>query len=357
MLLIPFTLSDTLLEGEIAVMNRTQCKLFIEFWLRNGVLFYDGGEIGVSKVLKSFFKYNKTLMQLYQKSHEKLRKRSLGEYPLNLEDFNSLQEIKESFPEIREILVEDNINNGALRPPVDQSLHDPELEMEVARISEVAVCELYEKAKSRSETNIEEGEDIAGIWESRFSQLADISKRVSIVDRFCATESPDCPGLKYLLRKLCIAYTHKSMVTVYSAHSHTKSGSERYSPEDVAGNMNRIRGELKDEFNGNLGNIRELRLVCAPNRTFETRAADRYIRFDHTILEVGHGTKLFSQGYHGGNNPNNREGDNPEDEGTAGYSNQFTRKILGKYHRNVERILTESAQKAGNFKIYSNHLD
>ena len=167
--------------------------------------------------------------------------------------------------------------------------------------------------------------------------MADICRRVSIVDRFCATESPDCPGLKYLLRKLCSASVPKSLVTVYSAHSHPKSGRERYSPQDVAGNMNRIRMELENEFDGGLGSIRELRLVCAPNRTFETRAADRYIRFDHTVLEVGHGTKIFSQGYRA--QQNNREGNNPEEDGEAGYSNQFTRKIYDRTHRNVEKIL------------------
>ena len=59
MLLVPFTLSSTLLEGQIAVLNRAHCKLFIEFWLRNGVLFHDGDEIGISAVLKSFISFSK----------------------------------------------------------------------------------------------------------------------------------------------------------------------------------------------------------------------------------------------------------------------------------------------------------
>ena len=161
MLLVPFTLNGTLLEGGITGLNKAQCRLFIEFWLRNGVLFHDGDEIGSSAVLKSFIRHNRNLFKLFDKAHKKLRSQSMGNSLLNLDNFGSLQEIRESFPKIKEILVEDDFNNQVFELPEGESIYDPQLDMEVARMSEALACKLYDTAEGISVQNIEEGDDIA----------------------------------------------------------------------------------------------------------------------------------------------------------------------------------------------------
>jgi hypothetical protein len=122
------------------------------------------------------------------------------------------------------------------------------------------------------------------LWKERFSRMAKLARWVIIVDSY-ALDDDNVAGLKQFLLRLDAESQTKTKVTLYAAY-----GRNGQSKIDAASRVSEIRKHLCR------GGVGDIDLWLLESRDFNRHVLrDRFIVFDHLVVEIGHGVTLFTE--------------------------------------------------------------
>ena len=162
--------------------------------------------------------------------------------------------------------------------------------VELIRLTEIDECEEFKRAVNvrhrQATADITRGELLNRVWQERFRPHARNSREVVIIDRHAAARSLESRGLFNLLHLVNAEHEglNKCSVTLYSA---CDPEGERQSPEELRAS---IEAEL---MNSNFKNIESVEVYLPHNHNFAPDSKDRFVRFDESVLAIGHGLEVF----------------------------------------------------------------
>jgi len=149
----------------------------------------------------------------------------------------------------------------------------------------------FRKMRDTSSRLILKGTSGNELWDERFMWLARSARSVVIVDRFAVDSAvrfgETSSGLRGFLERLSQAAQTVS-VTLYSSRNPPKTRNEETRrPKEISDSISRL-------LDGILGKgLSYFSLYLVPDRTFESHAHGRYIRFDHGVCEIDVGVEIF----------------------------------------------------------------
>ncbi|MBP0464595.1 hypothetical protein J5Y09_11815 [Roseomonas sp. PWR1] len=129
----------------------------------------------------------------------------------------------------------------------------------------------------------------AHIWTRWLEGFSDLSKHISIVDRYAGVNalerhgSGKVSGIEMYLRSLdsiSESSVKKKILTIFT--------SDKANAEDLYGLLKKISSQFRK-------NLCSITLFVAPDREFSHVAHDRYIRFDATVVLIGNGLSILEE--------------------------------------------------------------
>lgn len=151
--------------------------------------------------------------------------------------------------------------------------------IEVCKFNSVSLSDTFFRAESTARDDIRQGERISDVWNQRFRSLAKYARHVAIVDRYALTDGPGLSGFERFVKELD-GNCDKASLTVYSSAFNARDV-DQASAAVVA-----LRKQLSR------GGVQGIFLYLIPDRRFEL-IHDRYIRFDHSVCELGEGVSVM----------------------------------------------------------------
>lgn len=171
------------------------------------------------------------------------------------------------------------------------ALHHQDLDLELVCIDSVENSRRFKDALDLSVTSVGPEDDAEQLWNSRFKQLAGISRHCVVVDRYAivdhlraalrSSKPPQQTGLENFLR-WTDACARKMSITLIAGLQHDETpATMREAVREIAQKCRR-------------GGLRHLRLVLVDGFAFGKISHKRHIRFDRHVCCVDHGLKLLS---------------------------------------------------------------
>jgi len=114
-----------------------------------------------------------------------------------------------------------------------------------------------------------------------------MTRNITIVDRFALADGEGINGLEAFL-VLLDGTAQKANVTLFSSF-----GDERLSlsEEDAQNRLSNVRKRLAR------GGVGDIQLFLTDSRSFGRVEHDRFLKFDHLVLEIGSGMAVFNGKY------------------------------------------------------------
>ena len=306
MLLVPLSISTSLLSGELKKLPPEVCIRFVDNLLERCILYMGEKEFVKSKEFNAI-RQNSTLYQYLVESVKKkgIKLRSLDKCPVDLSNYTDLTALNGDQKNVACVLVENGFGHKDFNiNSTNFNFYDNNIE--IVKINSFDQGHFYKKAKILAKKPIRVGENINKVWESRFSQLADYSSSVTIVDRFCLSGADNNTGLKFILSKLCASNDPKCTVVIFAAYKKETELKEedsngdmimpkkniKYTKEGITSNLNKIIEELKLIY-PDTDMVKSVYLYLVHDKIFKKKSHGRFIRFDNTVVEVDLGCELF----------------------------------------------------------------
>ena len=154
--------------------------------------------------------------------------------------------------------------------------------VETVRLTQVNDSKEFIHVENLSRRRISIGDRAADLWQERFQELARHSRDVAVVDQWAVRSNRNIGGLSRLLR-LLNRDSNGCSITIYSSPN---SGSRS--------ELRKIQRMVSTEavkFDRSSINSIEIRLF--EKGDFNKFAYDRHIRFDHRVIEIGRGLRIF----------------------------------------------------------------
>lgn len=191
--------------------------------------------------------------------------------------------------------------------------------LEAARFRRAPSAEGFRRARELAERPISEGQPVEELWKERFLFLAEHSKDICVVDRFCMSTSLDdhrnCRSTRSGIRRFLVGVNSCAEGTNVRVCSSVRE----YHARDLREHLAEIAESL---YPG----IRSLELVLVEDTEFKVISHGRRIRFDQSVCELDIGLDVLKgERVH-------RQSD-------------FTLKPCSEEHRAVERKLAQRASE------------
>jgi len=145
------------------------------------------------------------------------------------------------------------------------------------RCSDLATS--FEDMATLASSDILQGERIINVWETRFAPLVRCSSTLVILDRYALADGPSWGGTERFLKEVD-GSGKRVNVTLISAIF------EQGGEDSASQTLVQLRKQLCR------GGVGEIRLYCVNDRDF-SKSHDRYVRFDHTVCELGEGLSVM----------------------------------------------------------------
>jgi len=162
--------------------------------------------------------------------------------------------------------------------------------IEVCRFDCANSSESFSNIERLGESMIPEGMQIVELWKARFQRLAELSKHIVIVDRYCCEPGANIEGLKKLL-VLIDGSANKAQVSLFTGFGSRRGTlqSPNRSGCDLFERVSEIVAELCR------GGIKGCMLHCVGDDSFERYSHGRFLRFDDDeVCEIDVGVAIFS---------------------------------------------------------------
>jgi len=160
-------------------------------------------------------------------------------------------------------------------------LHQAAPNIELGELRDIDTTKAFEQSELLANKPIESMQT-SRIWAERFESIASMAKNITIVDRY-ALSYRERNGLETFLVLLDGA-ARKANVTIFSAYGSRK---EDVSRPDAISRLEAMSERLSR------GGVGSLKLHLAPARAFGGAAHDRFVKFDHLVVEIGSGMAIF----------------------------------------------------------------
>ena len=120
------------------------------------------------------------------------------------------------------------------------------------------------------------------LWRERFALPASLARNITIVDRYALV---NLAGIEAFLVFLD-GSGKKTNVTIYSSYG---DGNPSLSEHEAQDQVVNIRKRLAR------GGVGDIKLYLTDSRRFGYVEHDRFIKFDHLVVEIGSGMAVFEQ--------------------------------------------------------------
>lgn len=156
-------------------------------------------------------------------------------------------------------------------------------DIELSDFSEIDTSAAFELSQALAQKPIR-STGASALWRERFEAIASVAKNITIVDRYALSyRDTEKSGLETFLVYLD-GTARRANVTIYSSYGNK--------PDDVCRADACARCRSISERLAR-GGVCSLKLHLAPSGKFGRVAHDRFVRFDHLVIELGVGLAVF----------------------------------------------------------------
>jgi hypothetical protein len=161
-------------------------------------------------------------------------------------------------------------------------------QLELGQLKDIDTSEAFERSHELAGRPIVR-EPVDDLWNERFKKMAEIVGRVTVVDPYALCVGGRS-GLKYFLMKLNEELRVKTTVTIFAAYF--TDDKNKLSQEDASGHAVSIRRALRAG-----GGVGDIKLYLMEHSKYQKITPNRFLRFDHLIVDLGHGIRVFAGDY------------------------------------------------------------
>lgn len=222
--------------------------------------------------------------QSYKKNIVSLKKNKLC-------DLNGIEEFENLF--YSELIITGLLTSEYEELYKIQNLSVGDVELEVITPKKFSESRNFNKSKDACLTSIKAGTDINEIWEERLSKLIYYSSRITIIDRYLASnllediENGKETSLEFIFEKLS-RFNRNYTVVVYSACDIPQKDVNATKIRDYLNNVLTKKPYYKSS--------NDIQFSLCKNNLFGNEAHDRLVCIDEHVVEIGKGLDIFRKG-------------------------------------------------------------
>lgn len=271
-------------DGDVA-RTRSSHERLVEAWQKYGVLVLTGPDAKQDPFIMALSKLSSPgLRKLWIEAVRRNRKAVSASFksPDSIEDAGDLA----SFRGRLDLLCLESHHAHTLGVPTDQTSVDVlGGVLELCRFDCADRTRSFSAAECSATAPVAEGADVNRVWKERFSRLTKYSKRLVVVDRYCAsnllTRRDGQDGLTRLLQGVA-ASSPGHQLTIHSA---TQAGE---TAKDAADQLSRRLSALEGK------GLESVDFYLSADFAFRKVAHYRYVRFDDTVCQLDTGLELLA---------------------------------------------------------------
>lgn len=250
----------------------------IRYGLRYGILIHSGSELVNSDIWKAVEGLPQQQKTLWQTAFKKMRTRKGPDGWLGLSHEDSLEGIQHLCADVRVACLEETRALIVGMPENESIFRVPPDGPEIVRLSSIDHATSFKEAEAASGQPIPEGLKISELWKVRFSDIAAISRNISIIDRYSVENLNNQKlGLQRLLKEID-GSASGAKVSIFSAL-------KDFSAVDLE--------RLVRSISLGRGGVSEIEVFLVLDRDFGQQAHDRFLRFGDDVFEIGIGVEVF----------------------------------------------------------------
>lgn len=162
-----------------------------------------------------------------------------------------------------------------------EDLHRGAPAVELGDLREIDNTDAFERAHELAQKRTG-GIAVQKLWKERFALPAALARNITIVDRYTLVNKDGIEAFLVLLD----GAGKKTNVTIYSSYGDDKLKLSEHEAQDQVVN---IRKRLAR------GGVGDIKLFLTDSRCFGRVEHDRFVKFDHLVVEIGSGMAVFEQ--------------------------------------------------------------